>query len=111
MRPTYSYLGDFFISENVITDIARCVAGECAGIAAVDKVYENMSSEALVLMVQIKAVRSPAIWDNAAAFQKAFAAMVSKMTAFNVVEVNIKINAIVTQAPAATADTHSAAPY
>lgn len=104
VRPTYSYLGDFFISENVITDIARCVARECAGIAAVDKVYENMSSEALVLMVQIKAARSPAIWENAAAFQKALAEMVGKMTAFNVVEVNIRINAIVFQAPAAAAN-------
>ena len=43
VRPTFSYLGDFFISDKVLTDIAECVGLATDGVASVDWVFENTS--------------------------------------------------------------------
>lgn len=91
VRPTFSYMGEFFISEAVMRDIAVCAAKEAPGIAGVLKVYENTSPDNLIMDVEVNVERDCRIWDAAAAFQKQLAEIVESMTAFNVVEVNVEV--------------------
>lgn len=95
VRPTFSYLGEFYISDSVITDIAKCVADETDGIASVLKVYENTAPDSLHLDAKVVVERSGTIWDSAASFQKALAEQVEYMTAFNVVTVDVEVKQIV----------------
>lgn len=95
VRPTFSYMGDFFISDSVITDIAVCVGRESSGIAKVMKVYENTAPDALDVDVKIAVDSNARFWDAALDFQKALAEQIEYMTAFNVVRVDVEIKAIV----------------
>ncbi len=94
VRPTFSYMGDFFISDFVLTDIAQCVGKETEGIAKVEKVYENTSPDNLHLDVSVIIDADASIWDVAIDFQKRLAEVVESMTAFNVVNVDIEVSGI-----------------
>lgn len=91
VRPTFSYMGDFFISDYVLTDIAQCVGKETEGIAKVEKVYENTSPDNLILDVSIIIEANSSIWDVAMYFQQKLAEVIESMTAFNIVTVDIEV--------------------
>ena len=95
VRPTFSYMGEFYISDSVITDIAGCVAKEAPGVAQVIKVYENTSPDALHLTVSLAVERNTLIWENAMDYQKALREQVENMTAFNVVKVDVEVKQVV----------------
>ncbi len=94
VRPTFSYMGEFFISDTVITDIARCVSREVDGIGSVMKVYENTSPDNLIVEAAISMKDSAPLWACAEDFQKRLAEVLEYMTAFNVVQVNVEIRGI-----------------
>lgn len=91
VRPTFSYMGEFFISDFVLNDIAQCVAMETEGITRVEKVYENTSPDNLLVHVYLTVDPSCMIWDTAIEFQKKLTEMIEYMTAFNVVTVNVEV--------------------
>jgi uncharacterized alkaline shock family protein YloU len=94
VRPTFSYMGEFFISDSVITDIANCVAQETDGISRVIKVYENTAPDALCLTISVAAKLGNMIWESAMEFQKAVAEQVENMTAFNVIKVDVEVKQV-----------------
>lgn len=94
VRPTFSYMGEFFISDTVLTDIASCVAGEVEGVAEVMKVYENTAPDNLVVDVSIAIGEGSPLWETAMDFQKRLAEVIESMTAFNVVKVDVEISGI-----------------
>ena len=94
VRPTFSYMGEFFISDFVLTDIAECVGKEIRGITSVEKVYENTSPDNLVMEVSITVDGKARIWETAMEFQQRLAEVTESMTAFNVVKVNVEITGI-----------------
>lgn len=91
VRPTFSYMGDFFISDSVFTDIAVCVAEEFGDSIEIAGVYENTSPDTLVLEVSVDAERGKDIWNRTQSFQHRFRDVVQSMTAYNVVEVDISV--------------------
>lgn len=94
VRPTYSYMGDFIISDTVITDIAWCVAQEDPGILRLLHVFSNTSTESLHLTVDVILAAGPGFWDRAVHYQNALREQVEHMTAFNVVQVDIQVRGI-----------------
>lgn len=94
VRPTFSYMGEFYISDTVMKDIAVCAARETEGVTGVLKVYENTSPDNLIMDVAITVKRGRLIWETAMNFQERLARIVESMTAFNVVEVNIEVRGI-----------------
>lgn len=94
VRPTFSYMGEFYISDRVITDIASCVARECDGIAEVTKVYENTHPDNLIMEVDVIVEKGCRIWDAATKFQQLLFSTVEQMTAFNVVKVDVVVKGI-----------------
>ena len=94
VRPTFSYMGDFYVSDIVIDDIARCVANETHGISKVTKIYENTSPDNLRLAVSVIVERGVKVWQIAMNFQKNLADQIESMTAFNVVHVDVEVKDI-----------------
>jgi uncharacterized alkaline shock family protein YloU len=75
----------------VLADIAECVAVETPDVAKVMDVYNNTLPDALKMEVSV-AVRAGAdIIDTAAGYQVALADRISRMTAFNVVKIDVTV--------------------
>ncbi|MDD5923078.1 MAG: hypothetical protein PUC44_07910 [Eubacteriales bacterium] len=94
VRPAYSYMGDFVISDSVLRDIAVLVGEETPGVARVQKVYENTVTEELCLTVFLTMTREVNLWEGASAFQHALMRMIERMTAFNVAKIDVQIRGI-----------------
>ena len=94
MRPTYSYMGEYFVDEKVITDIISCVARQMPAIGRVVYVVQNSSPEAYELSVSVKVRRGYPLWESAQAFQERLSGVVEDMTAFNVARVDVEVRGI-----------------
>ncbi len=95
VRPTYSYLGEYVISDRVISDIVLCVAEQkkelVAGIVRVtsDNLPEGMNIRVLLyLRYRTKVLTAARV------LQREIAAQVEHMTAFNVLAVDVEIRGL-----------------
>ena len=95
VRPTYSYLGDFLISDKVVRDIASLVGKEVDGVNKVVSVYENTEPDNLKLVIVLDLDREKNVWEVAEKFQRRLAQVIENMTAFNVVSTDIEIRQLV----------------
>lgn len=92
VRPTYSYSGDFTISDKVITDIAECAATRSEGVDGVLSVYANTMPGTLRVQVAVSMKSNGNVMDNAVKYQQKLAHVIEFMTAFNVVEVAVTVD-------------------
>ena len=95
VRPTYSYSGDFTISDKVITDIANCAAERVDGVDHITSVYANTMPGTLRVQLSLSMKGNGNAWQNALTYQQKLASVIEFMTAFNVVEVAVNIEEIV----------------
>lgn len=94
VRPTFSYMGDFIISDKAVADIAHCVAKESPDISEVSRVYVNTKPEALQMYVTVDLREGCRLWKAAEGFQRRLAEVVEAMTAFNIVNVSINVRKV-----------------
>ncbi|MDY6037641.1 MAG: hypothetical protein SPI74_01375 [Eubacterium sp.] len=95
VRPTFSYLGDFFISDKVLTDIAECVGYATDGVEAVDWIFANTEPDNLNLTATIKVSSEVPILETAERYQSNLVKEIELMTAFNVVRADVDVNEII----------------
>ncbi|MBQ9060962.1 MAG: hypothetical protein IJ128_07450 [Firmicutes bacterium] len=99
VRPTFSYLGGYEISEKVMSDIAACVQEELGTVSDLVKITikgDNVEKEEGVEM-QILAdfVYSPDLPAKAVAYQKRVAEQIEAMTMFNISKVDLEIRKLI----------------
>lgn len=94
VRPTYSYLGDFIISDRVITDIVNCVAAESQGAIEAHRVYVTNRNEGIIIQTIASGRMGTQVAEAARAFQKLVVREVEHMTAFNVIAVDVDIRGL-----------------
>lgn len=94
VRPTYSYLGEFIISDRVIGDIVSCTAESIEGVKDVIRVTAEKSIEALEISVIVNMERDARIVDIAKELQQKSVSMIEEMTAFNIKHLNIEIRGV-----------------
>ncbi len=94
VRPTFSYMGEYFVSERVVDDIIYCLAHEMKAISKVIFISQNPDEEAYKLKLAIKVRRGFPIWESAMDFQSEVEKQVEKMTAFNVSEVEVEVRGV-----------------
>lgn len=94
VRPTYSYMGDYFVDERVLEDIVSCVAHTMPAVASVIRVIQNPRPETFQLSAAVKLRRGYPIWETAQQLQEEIHTKVELMTAFNVTEVNVEVRAV-----------------
>jgi len=95
VRPTYSYLGDYKISEKVMSDIIECVKRECGSVTDILKVAAFKVNDGIDLYVMANFRYGVNLREEAVRFQKAAAEMIESMTAFNVNRFDIEVKDLV----------------
>lgn len=95
VRPTYSYLGDFFVSKKVVRDIVTCLGMQNEAVAEVLSVISNNSKAGVELTVILNMVYGFNVIEQAELLQQEIARTVEDITAFNIEFVNIEIKGLV----------------
>lgn len=95
VRPTYSYLGDYIVSDRVISDIVSLTARHYRRqIADVGRVLTENGAEGIRIRVPLYMCRNVRLLAAAEEFQKKIVNQVEYMTAFNVLSVDIEIKGL-----------------
>ena len=94
VRPTYSYLGDYDLSDKVIADIVGYIAREVDGVEKVLRVYTDNSPDGVHITIMILIAYGKVLFDVAKELQQKVAKQVEYMTAFNIMAVDIDIRGI-----------------
>lgn len=95
VRPTYSYLGDYDLSDKVISDIVTFVSQQVEGVAAVLRVITESQSDGVKIRVLVNMKYGSLVMEVARAMQQKVAKQVEVMTAFNIMAVDIDIRGMV----------------
>lgn len=94
VRPTYSYMGNFFISDNAISDIVDILSEEAPSVAEVLRVNTITGKESIDITVLVIMNYGYHLMETAKELQRTIGNQVTKMTAFNVGRVDIEIRGI-----------------
>ena len=91
VRPTYSYLGNYAISDKVITDIVEHAASGIDGIASVLWVACNNEDAGMYVRVILLFDYDAPVYECALELQRRAGNMIAYMTAFNVLGIDVEI--------------------
>lgn len=99
VRPAYSYLGKYNISEKVMSDIIECIKDKAEDVYQIAKVSvakkQKGSEEGIEISVVADLVCGEGIPAKARIFQEDIAREIELMTAFNVNKVDLEIRDVV----------------
>jgi hypothetical protein len=95
VRPTYSYLGEYKISENVMSDIIYGVRNELEAVEDIAKVAVFPLNEGIDIYVALNLRYGVNIVKSAETFQDIAAERIEEMTAFNVNRIDVEVRDIV----------------
>ena len=94
VRPTYSYLGEYTISDKVIGDVVYYLGMKMEGVDTVTKVSIENNAEGLKITVSLICKFGFRVVDVAKELQRMVAKMVETMTAFHIRAVDIEIKGL-----------------
>lgn len=94
VRPTYSYLGDYKLSDKVFSDIIECAADEIEGVDSILRVLSMTVSEGIELNVAVCMKYGFNVVEHAKMLQKQAAHEIEHMTAFNVTRFDVEIRSL-----------------
>ncbi len=99
VRPTYSYLGEYKISEKVMSDIVTCVKNEGDTVYEILKVMvsqdQAVGNEGIDIYLVVNLQYGEDLPSAARAFQQRVAEQIELMTAFIVDKVDVEIRDII----------------
>lgn len=95
VRPTFSYTGSFYISEQVIRDIIRLCAEKYESHLAVVDRMNNGKQTNMSITIDVMAIRDPDSVEMCIALQRDVFKALATMTAFTIESVNVRIRDIV----------------
>ena len=104
VRPTFSYLGGYEISEKVLSDIAACVQQEQGTVGQLVKIVIGGSrgagsqvekDEGVEMHILADFVYGPDLPAKAVAYQKRVAEQIEEMTMFNISKVDLEIRKLI----------------
>ena len=99
VRPSYSYMGKYKISEKVMSDIIDCIGADMGCVHQADKVLikekREMSNEGIELEVMVNMDYGEDLMGKAETFQSRVAQEIEEMTAFNVNKVDVEVKDII----------------
>lgn len=99
VRPTYSYLGEYKISEKVLSDIAECVMEELGTVFSVVKVIVNRhmveNEEGIDVYIIADFRYGEGVPAKATVYQEKVASRIESMTMFNVIKVDLEVRQLI----------------
>jgi uncharacterized alkaline shock family protein YloU len=94
VRPTYSYLGEFKITDKVISDIVELTALQMKEVAGVLRVITENKKSGLRITILVNMGRDSYAVQSARLLQIQCAQVVESMTAFNIKQINVEIRGL-----------------
>ena len=94
VRPTYSYLGKYDLSDKVISDIVQHVGSEVAGLGSVLRVQTENSADGVKIDVSVLMEYNMMIVDAAKELQQKAIEAIEAMTAFHIMALNVQIKGL-----------------
>lgn len=94
VRPTYSYLGRFTISDKAVLQLVRHACERAAGVAEVSKCMLRTKPEGVILTVAAVFRYDAELKKRIESMQRAVAESVESMTAFNILAVNVIVKGV-----------------
>ena len=94
VRPTYSYLGEYFISQQVIEDIVTIIGDELPGVTRILSVAAEKRNGQLRVKIAATFNLDETIVETAKRMQEKCAYRLEEMTAFAIDQINIPIKEI-----------------
>lgn len=94
VRPTYSYMGEFFISDKVISDIVGHVCKKNDGVHSAIKVLSQNTADGIEMAVFVKMKYGTQLIECAKKLQAEITEQVESMTAFSIKTVDIEIKGL-----------------
>ena len=91
VRPTYSYLGKFSISDKALGDIINLVSKEIPEIDSISEIYIRNRSDGAIIEVGLMMKFGFQIVDVSKKFQKLIAHHIEEMTSINILSVDMEI--------------------
>jgi len=94
VRPTYSYLGRYIISDKTIIDIINIVAAGISELDSVTDTYIKIKPDGVIIEIGIIVRYGYQITGAAGELQKKVADKVDEMTALNLIAVDVEIEGL-----------------
>lgn len=94
VRPTFSYLGRYYISERTIVDIINIVASKMPELNSISTAYIQLKPNGVIIDIEIVVNFGHPIVDVAKNLQSEVAKMVDDMTSLNILAVDVKIDGL-----------------
>lgn len=94
IRPAFSYLGEYYVSDNVIDDICICVGKIMPEISKVIFIAQAPSPQSYEMNISLRIKPGYPILQVAEKYQRMVKENIEEMTAFNVAAVDIEVREI-----------------
>ncbi|EOD00174.1 ATP-binding protein [Caldisalinibacter kiritimatiensis] len=91
VRPTFSYLGKYTIADGVIKSITKHAALQIEGISKVYNVYIRTLENGIIININVGVIFGHPIIEIIKKMQKKIISEVEKMTALNIISVDVNI--------------------
>lgn len=94
VRPTYSYLGDYTISDKAVSDIVQYIGMKTAGVASIIRVETVTTLTGVEITVLAILNYGSKVIEVARSLQKNISTDVENMTAFHIESVNVEVRGL-----------------
>ena len=94
VRPTYSYLGDYSISDKVIGDVVNYIGAKTYGIDSIQRISTESNAVGISINILVIIKYGEKVIDVAKDLQNKVAIHVETMTAFNINSVDIEVRGL-----------------
>lgn len=94
VRPTYSYMGKFRISDKAVQQLVRYACERSEGVAKVAKVTVSSQPDGVILTIAAVFDYSRSLRKNIIELQRCVAEEVENMTAFHIMRINVIVKGL-----------------
>ena len=94
VRPTYSYMGKYFISNAAVNEMIRYAASGCEGVSEILKCTADVGNDGVVLNIITVFEMSVRLRDYIEQMQETISSEVFRMTSFNILAVNVTVKGL-----------------
>ena len=95
VRPTYSYMGEYKISDKVMTDIIECIRNESPDVMEILRTGVVPMQEGIDIFVIANFRYGADLPESAGKFQKDVVQKIEEMTSFNVNKLDLEVKDII----------------
>lgn len=95
MRPTFSYLGDYSISDKVLKDIIMNCTKTIVGIHSLHNIFIKNKYNGLIIEIKLDLIYGLPIVNTVSNLQKEIISDIEYITAFNIVDLRIIVKSLI----------------